>query len=245
GFPGDYFFSARYLLHEGIDIAVSRGCLVVASAGNEREIGSPPFYPAALPHVFTVAATDRTGGVAGFSSASPAIDLAAPGVDIPIAVPLSTQPDGLSSGTGTSYAAAIVAGAAAWIWTVRPTLTASQMAEVLRRSARDLAPPGQDNDSGWGMLDVAAALRTPAPPPDPLEPNDDIWYDLPLGLPNAGARPLTSPGHPQTTIQASVTPVKDPVDVYRVWAPSGGIVSAKLTPSAGLVLRLWSDRAED
>src|SRR5207253_11213067 len=36
GFSGDYFFYERYLLHEGIDIAVSRGCLVVASARSEE-----------------------------------------------------------------------------------------------------------------------------------------------------------------------------------------------------------------
>lgn len=241
GFSGDYFFYERYLLHEGVDIAVSRGCLVVASAGNERAMGSPPFYPAALPHVLTVAATDRTGGVADFSSASPAIDVAAPGVDIPIAVPLSTHADGYSTGTGTSYAAAIVAGAAAWVWTMRPTLTASQVGEVLRRSARSLGPPGHNDDTGWGMLDVAAALRTQAPPPDPLEPNDDVWYDLPLGLPNAGSHPLTSPRHVDSAIQASVMQIKDPIDVYRVWLPARGAVTARVTPAAGLVLRLWRE----
>src|SRR5207244_8402509 len=67
GFSGDYFFYARYLLQEGIELAVQRGCLVVAAGGNERDQGSPPFYPADLPHVVAVAATQQSGALAPFS----------------------------------------------------------------------------------------------------------------------------------------------------------------------------------
>ena len=112
---------------------------------------------------------------------------------------------------------------------------------MLRRSARALGAAGLNDDTGWGLLDVGAALSTPAPPADPLEPNDDIWYDLPLGLPNAGAPPITSPRHPTTTIQGNVTRIEDPIDVYRVWLPARGGVTAGVTPAAGVVLRLWSD----
>src|SRR5262249_41998109 len=158
-------------------------------------------------HVFAVAATHPNGSVAPFSSASPAIDIAAPGVEIPIAVPSQDDPSGYDTGTGTSYAAAIVAGAAAWVWTMRPTPTASQLAGVLGRSGRDIGKPGPDNDSGWGLLDVAAALTTPAPPPDPQEPNDDVWYTFPIGEPSAGAPPLTMSKRPLDTITASVTAI--------------------------------------
>src|SRR5207244_10978232 len=133
--------------------------------------------------------------------------------------PARGSPTGPAAGTGTSYAAASVAGAAAWIWRARPELTATQVADVLRRSARDLGPPGPDVDTGWGLLDVAAALRTPAPPPDPLEPNDDIWYVLPLGLPNAGSRrprartrepTRTGPGGPPTADRSNLTRASTP-----------------------------------
>jgi hypothetical protein len=38
--------------------------------------------------------------------------------------------------------------------------------------------------------------------------------------------------------------IKDPIDVYRVWAPPGGTVTATLTPLSGLRLHLWSDQTQ-
>ncbi len=188
------------------------GLLLGATRSSARPAAGPSAaYPATLQHVLTVAATAKDGTVAQFSSASPVIDVAAPGVDIPIAKPLATTPSGYGTGTGASYAAAIIAGAAAWVWTMRPSLQASQVAELLRRSARPLGSPVPNDDTGYGMLDVAAALRTPAPPPDQLEPSDDIVYALPLGTPNHGSWPLTTPRRAQATITASVTAIKDPV----------------------------------
>ena len=59
--------------------AVATGSLVVAASGNDGDRGSPLGYPAALPHVTTVGATDRSGAIAAFSSRSPYVDLVAPG----------------------------------------------------------------------------------------------------------------------------------------------------------------------
>ena len=55
----------------------------------------------------------------------------------------------------------MVAGAAAWLWTVRPDLNADQVAQILRLSARDVATPGYDTATGYGILDLAAALASP------------------------------------------------------------------------------------
>ena len=65
--------------------AVASGSLVVAPSGNDGDRGNPIGYPAAFPHVTTVAATDRSGAVAAFSSRSPYVDIAAPGDDIVVA----------------------------------------------------------------------------------------------------------------------------------------------------------------
>ena len=65
--------------------AIAGGSLIVASSGNDGDRGSAVGYPAAFPYVTTVAATDRSGSVASFSSRSPYVDIAAPGADIVVA----------------------------------------------------------------------------------------------------------------------------------------------------------------
>ena len=74
------------------------GSLIVASAGNDREGGSSLSYPATFPHVLTVGATDENDRVTVFSSASPALDLAAPGQDIEAAIPTIFNPSGYAVG---------------------------------------------------------------------------------------------------------------------------------------------------
>ncbi len=222
--------------------AVGLGSLIVAAAGNDGESARGPLsYPGALPHVTTVAATDSTGRVAGFSSKSPYVDLAAPGVGIPVAIAESQD---WQAEDGTSFSSPIVAGAAAWIWTVRPELTASQLAEILRRSARDLGAPGRDPASGFGMLDVAAALALPAPVRDPFEPNDDIDEVAPGSSSYVhNARPLTTRTKLHSRIAGRVDEWEDPHDVFRVWLPARRWVVASLEANADANVGLFSRTA--
>ena len=216
--------------------AVAAGSLIVAASGNDGTRGSPIGYPAALPHVVTVAATDRTGGVASFSSRSPYVDIAAPGDEIVVASALGKdwQPS-----SGTSFSSPIVAGAAAWLWTVRPELDAGQVAEILRRSARDIDQPGRDPASGFGMLNVQAALGLPSPIRDPFEPNDDIEEVAPGGDRNlAKAPPLTTPTRLSARIGGRVDTYEDPRDVYRVWLPAARRVTLQVTAGSDASLSL-------
>ncbi|MGL6278632.1 MAG: S8 family serine peptidase, partial [Gaiella sp.] len=199
--------------------AVARGSLVVAASGNDGDRGNPLGYPAALPHVVTAGATDRSGNVAAFSSRSPYVDIAAPGDDVTVASALS---GGWLETSGTSFAAPLVAGAAAWIWTARPALDAGQVAEILRRSARDIGAAGRDQSSGFGMLDVGAALALPTPTRDPGEPNDDMDNVDPNGDRNYVPRAsITSPAKTGTAFAARVDRWEDPRDIYRLWLPAG------------------------
>ena len=115
----------------------------------------------------TVAATDLNGRSSYFSNANAAIDLSAPGEQVATAVPVAHDPDGDGNGyalvDGTSFAAPIVAGAATWVAAVRPRLSVDQLAQVVRLSAQDLGRPGWDPHTGYGMLQVGAALRMQAP----------------------------------------------------------------------------------
>jgi hypothetical protein len=116
----------------------------------------------------------------GFSNANTAIDVAAPGEDVPVAIPLAHDvedgaQDGVTSASGTSFAAPIVAGVAAWLRSLRTGLAGSQVADVLRSGAADLGPRGWDQDTGWGLVSVTGAIQQPDPPIDPLEDPNDVY----------------------------------------------------------------------
>jgi subtilisin family serine protease len=231
-------------LADAILTAFHQGCLVVAASGNAGEQGSPLTYPAAYPHVLTVGASDQTDHVASFSTNSPGLDLAAPGVDIVGAVPLWRSASGYLPGlAGTSFAAPIVSAAAAWVWTVRPSLDVTQLMDVLRSSARDIAPPGFDTASGYGLLNIPAALTAPASPPDPNEPNDDIAQVAPGRLFALGDPSLTTSQKPSARISARIEDTKDPRDVYRIWVPAHQIVrAAVVSGGSDATARIWGPK---
>ena len=227
-------------LQNAILDAVRQGCFVVAAAGNSGDEGSPTTYPAAWPHVFTVAATDESDAVAPFSTTSPATDVAAPGTDVVADVPTTRNTLGYQAGlSGTSFAAPLVSAAAAWVWTMRPTLTVSQLAQILRSSARDIGPPGFDNASGWGIVDIPAALAAPTPPSDPFEPNDDISQVKPGSLFEEGQPPLTTPAKPATRLAATLDTGDDPRDVYRIWVPAKRYVHVSTESNGNAAARIW------
>jgi hypothetical protein len=219
--------------------AFGAGSLIVASAGNSRDNGSPLSYPASFPHVLTVGATQENDRVTSFSSASPAIDLGAPGQDIPAAIPTIFDPSGYANVDGTSFSAPLVSGAAAAIWTGRPTLTNTQLFEVMRRSARDVGRRGWDSNTGYGILDLPAAAARKAPAPDPQEPNEDIYLVKPNGLTRVGHPALTGPARRSATVSAHVERREDPEDVYRVFLPAKGHVVVTVRPNANVSLEMW------
>jgi subtilisin family serine protease len=219
------------LLDDAIRFAFRSGSLIVAAAGNDALSGNPPNFPAFYPHVLTVGATNEAGQVASFSTISPTVDLAAPGVRIPVAEPMADDASGYIVASGTSFSSPLVAGAAAWVWTVRPELSNTQLFEVMRRSASDIAAPGFDNASGYGLLNLPAALKFKAPSRDPQEPNEKPRQIEPHGLFADGTPPLTAPGRTAGSISARVDRSEDPIDLYRVWAPAGRTLRAQVTGS--------------
>lgn len=227
------------LLREAVLDAVRRGSLVVAAQGQDRFGGSPQTFPADDPHVLTVVATDRDGTVYVDTNGSDSNDLSAPGVKVEVAVPISASPSGYQTVTGTSYATALVSGAAAWIWTERPALDPSQLFQLLVRSARPLAP-AYNSVSGYGELDVRAALSAPAPPGDPFEPNDDVDMVRAGGLFRAATPSLTNRVRKTAFVRGSLARNADPRDVFRVWIPPRGSLAATATPHpAAITLRVW------
>jgi hypothetical protein len=228
------------LLADEVDVAFGNGLLLVAAAGNDFLEGNARHSPAALPHVLTVAATNEQNASSFFSNRSLAVDLAAPGEDIPIAVPTWASATGYASADGTSFSSPLVAGAAAWVWTRRPDLDVTQLFDLMRWSATDIGPKGFDEDTGFGLLDVPAALSDPAPPPDPEEPNDDVDEITAGRLFKQIPAPLTSPGHGRLTLDARLDVTEDPEDVYRVWVPAHRRVAVTVVPTGDADVELWN-----
>ena len=227
------------LEEQAVLTAFREGSIVVASSGNEFQEGNPSEYPASLNHVLTVAATDEHDKPTFFSSSSNSVDLAAPGQNIPVAEPLAYDPSGYGVDDGTSFAAPIVTGATAWVWTARPQLDNTQIFELMRRSARDVWDPGFDQDTGFGVVNIPRALAAAPLPPDPQEPNDDIDQVKPRGLFTAGRQPLNSPTHPTAALRGRLDGSEDPDDVYRVYVPAGRAVVVYVSGDRDVDLDLW------
>jgi subtilisin family serine protease len=153
-----------------IDYATQHGVLLVAAAGNSAEQGNPTVYPAALiGRGGLVVGASTTGGTrASFSTTGSYVDVLAPGVDVlgalasgipagffaPAATPGANGTYGY--GTGTSYAAPEVAGAAALVWAANPKLDAAGVAATLEATAGSQG--AWTNDLAFGSIDVAAAV---------------------------------------------------------------------------------------
>lgn len=138
-------------LREAITEAEARGVLLVAAAGNT---GKALLYPAAYPTVLGVGASDRNGERASFSAGGAQLNLLAPGVDI-----LSTwngQPYFTQS--GTSMAAPHVSGVAALLRQQQAEATPAHIRRCLQLTATDVAAPGRDDNSGYGIVNAARAL---------------------------------------------------------------------------------------
>jgi subtilisin family serine protease len=214
---------------DAINAAVSLGIPVVAASGNE---GDPKLdVPASLAHVIAVGATTRAGVKAPFSNGGTGLDLAAPGDGIVTAAPSFLCSAGYSTATGTSFAAPLVAGAAALLLQRDPDLDVSQITDMLRlRGVRSPAPAWSD-EIGFGLLNVAEALNGPVPSADLPEVNDDIkWAKLQPAV--------LTPTMRSKTIYPRIAPHQDPSDVYRVKLKKGDVLNIRLQQPSGTKLRL-------
>jgi subtilisin family serine protease len=136
-------------LQDAIDYAWSKGVVVVAAVGNNAV--STPTFPAGDRGVMGVAATDPSDALAPFSNAGQAVFIAAPGVDIQT-IDLNGNYIVIS---GTSTSAAYVAGLAAFMKAVDPTLSNGV---IVGRIARNADPAGTQDQTGNGRINMPRAL---------------------------------------------------------------------------------------
>ncbi|MEV4636246.1 type VII secretion-associated serine protease mycosin [Actinoplanes sp. NPDC049548] len=139
---------------DAVNRAQRADVVLVASAGNHPE-DTTVTSPALLPPVLAVGAVDQSGHKSAISVSGPELDIMAPGENM-----ASTFKNGAYSvkGRGTSDAAAIVSGAAALLRSAFPSMTAEEVVERLERTATDEGRPGRDDEYGYGVVNIVAAL---------------------------------------------------------------------------------------
>ncbi|UNS99929.1 S8 family serine peptidase [Streptomyces tubbatahanensis] len=140
--------------------AAHKGVPVIASAGNEGDMFNDSSYPAGYPSVIAVAAVEKGGSRAEFSTVRTYNTIAAPGVGIVSA----KNTGGYAPVNGTSPAAALTSGVVALMLGKDAELKPSQVRAILTSTAAH--PPGGYNPLvGHGVVNAAAAVRAVSDPP--------------------------------------------------------------------------------
>ncbi|MGB0653641.1 MAG: S8 family serine peptidase [Thermoplasmatota archaeon] len=142
---------------DAINYADASGALIIAATGNDN---GPVGYPAAYSNVVAVGAYDQNQNRASFSNYGSQMEISAPGVQI--AAAYNRNDSDYVYQDGTSMATPIVSGAAALALTVDPTLTSSELRQMLRDTARDFGASGWDQYFGYGAVDAAALVASAA-----------------------------------------------------------------------------------
>ncbi|MFJ8012219.1 type VII secretion-associated serine protease mycosin [Streptomyces sp. NPDC096339] len=199
---------------EAVQYALSKGVVVVASAGNGGENGDRVSYPAAYPGVIAVTAVDRRGKKAKFSTRNWYATVSAPGVDVVIADPDRSYYEGW----GTSAAAAFVSGAVALVKAAHPELSPAQIKKLLEDTASDSPAGGRDDSRGHGMVDPAAALQQA----EAMRPQAPVPTPVPAGRTWFGSGP---------------DPVRPPERAARLGAPAAAALGAALLALACVLAR--------
>jgi subtilisin family serine protease len=196
--------SAAAFVQHTCDGAYAAGAVVLAASGNDGTVVDQ--YPCNFSHVICVGSATNDGtAVSSFSTRTSALALVAPGERI-----ASTLPGGgYGYGSGTSMATPHVTGAVALLRTLRPGLTPDEVFAGLTQTARPLDGGGRSPASGYGLLQVGAAVDRivgfgPLPTPSPAASPTPAPTPTPTPDPNATPTPIPTPG-------PTLYPVPEPI----------------------------------
>jgi subtilisin len=169
-------------LHQAICESVAAGVVYTVAAGNSK-INASNFIPAAYPEVITVSASSdydgEPGGAGGclfifglgqqcddtfakFSNFGSIVDVIAPGVQVYSADKNNTY----SNKSGTSMAAPHVAGVVALVRAANPSLTPSQIEDLLKATGE--CPNAAQNVGGGNCSGQGTWTNDPDGIPEPL-----------------------------------------------------------------------------
>ncbi|MFT7616516.1 MAG: hypothetical protein ACI97A_000138 [Planctomycetota bacterium] len=152
------------------DSTAANGMLHFAAAGNDPTLGTR--YPANLSSVNGLIGINFDGTLAFFSATGSDMAYSAPASQI-----LTTDrsgsdgfldPDDYVYQAGTSFATAFASASATYALSINPSLTASEVHDIMRTTTRDIGAPGFDPIFAAGLLNTysigfQAALSLPDP----------------------------------------------------------------------------------
>ena len=207
-----------------IDIAASRGILCVNSQGNYGCSTGSLGTPADADSVIAVGAVDSLNQIASFSACGPAFDgrikpeVLARGVHTEVASP--NADDAYGYGSGTSFSAPLVAGAAALLLEAHPEWGPAEVRAALMATADRADVP--DSQYGWGRIDALQALTfTPVLHPRPFS----------LAAPSDSA--VTAFVRPRFTWRRSVDPDPEEAILYTLHIQDTGDPQQHWSVAAG------------
>ncbi|MGW7485009.1 S8 family serine peptidase [Nonomuraea muscovyensis] len=206
---------------EAVSYALGKGVVLVAAVGNDGQTGYTEMngtsywsFPAGYPGVIGVAAVDKQGRQASFSSDNLSVLVAAPGVDVPVV----RRDGGYELSRGTSSAGALVAGVAALVKSCQPRLRPEQVAQALAAGARGRPAAGYDDKTGFGVVDAGAAL--------------DAAEKLAAAEPSAGVPGDTHFGAGED----SPVPSQPGTEPWRLLLYGGGVLAALVTFGGAVIV---------
>ena len=182
-------------LREALEFARDAGSILIACAGNGGIGNADRSFPGYSPLTISVGASNGFDERAWFSGTGSALDVVAPGENVGT-VRWDSAMDSFDFFSGCSAATPIVAGITALLLSVDPTLSHSDVREILTTTAEDqVGPPhedtpGRDDFFGHGRVNVFKALSALAimaeidikPGSDPNSINPSLEGDLPVAI---------------------------------------------------------------
>lgn len=157
---GTYYSYNYSVVEDAVEDAQAFEAIIVASAGNppktaEGDLDVVPFtqWPAAYTDVIGVSATDISDQFPSDYNYGSHVDVSAPSISI-----LTTGVNNsYVSANGTSFGSPLVAALAGLILSIDPSLSNSDVIDIIQSSAEDLGDPGRDDYFGFGRIN---ALRS-------------------------------------------------------------------------------------
>jgi subtilisin family serine protease len=208
-------------LRTAVEAQEAAGIQMVVAAGNSGSacstVSDPPSFYAAS---YTVGALNTgTDTIADFSSRGPVTrdgsnrtkpDITAPGTNTRSCD--NSADDAYTFASGTSMATPHISGSMALLWSAIPSLQnqIQPSRDALDNSAHFISdttcgPAGPPNNVyGWGRVDIAAAVGTPAPTPT-VSPTP-VSSATPCGVTSPTPTATATPASPTPTATATPTP---------------------------------------